>query len=110
MKKVLLALATGFLAIPALAEETAHVVTTTAAATGTSIGGLVAVAAGICLGAAALGGSLGQGKAAAAALEGVARNPAASGKLLLPLILSLAFIEAMSIYALVIAFQLIGKI
>ena len=110
MKKVLLALATGFLAIPALAQEAAHAAAGVAATTGSSIGGLVAVAAGICLGAAALGGSLGQGKAAAAALEGVARNPAASGKLLLPLILSLAFIEAMSIYALVIAFQLIGKI
>ncbi len=106
MKKVLLALATGFLAIPALAEEAVH----TATATGSSVGGMMAIAAGVCLGAAALGGSLGQGKAAAAALEGVARNPAASGKLLLPLILSLAFIEAMSIYALVVAFQLIGKI
>ena len=87
-KKILAALATGFLAVPALAEE-AHAVVGSESG---HIGGLVAIAAGLGLGIAALGGSLGQGKAAAAALEGVARNPAASGKLLLPLILSLAIL------------------
>ncbi len=103
-KKILAALATALLAVPALAEEA-----TKATGDGGHIGGLVAIAAGLGLGLAALGGSLGQGKAAAAALEGVARNPAASGKLLLPLILSLAFIESLTIYALVISFQLLGK-
>ncbi len=103
-KKILATLATGLLATPAFAEEAAK-----ATADSGHIGGLVAIAAGLGLGIAALGGSLGQGKAAAAALEGVARNPAASGKLLLPLILSLAFIESLTIYALVISFQLLGK-
>lgn len=103
-KGILAALATGFLAVPALAQETAHVVE---AGHGN---GLVAIAAAIGLGIAGLGGALGQGKAAAAALEGIARNPAASTKLLVPLILSLAFIEALSIYALVIAVQLVGKV
>ncbi len=103
-KKILATLATGLLATPAFAEEAAK-----AAEGGHSGAGMIAIAAGLGLGIAALGGSLGQGKAAAAALEGVARNPAASGKLLLPLILSLAFIESLTIYALVISFQLLGK-
>lgn len=70
--------------------------------------GMAAIGAGIAIGIAALGGAFGQGKAAAAALDGVARNPAASGKLLLPLVLSLALIESLVIYAFVISFQLNG--
>ena len=50
---------------------------------------------------------IGQGIASRAALEGVARNPQASGKILVPLILGLALIESLVIYALIIAFQLI---
>ncbi len=72
--------------------------------------GNIAMAAGLAIGAAAIGGALGQGKAAAAALEGIARNPQASGKLFTPMIIGLALIESLVIYALVIAFQLVGKI
>lgn len=68
------------------------------------------LAAGLAIGIAAFGGSLGQGKAAAAALEGIARNPNASGKLFVPMILGLALIESLVIYALLIAFQIIGKL
>ena len=46
-----------------------------------------------------------EARAATAALEGIARNPNASGKILVPLILGLALIESLCIYALVIAFQ-----
>lgn len=62
--------------------------------------------AGIAIGIAAFGGALGQGRAAAAALEGIARNPNASGKIFTPMILGLALIESLVIYALVIAFML----
>ena len=72
--------------------------------------GDIAMAAGLAIGAAAAGGALGQGKAAAAALEGIARNPGASGKLFTPMIIGLALIESLVIYALLIAFQLVGKI
>lgn len=72
--------------------------------------GLVAIGAGICIGLAAFGGALGQGKAAAAALEGIARNPGAEAKVFKPLILGLALIESLVIYALLIAFFIIGKI
>lgn len=65
-----------------------------------------ALAAGLAIGIAAAGGSIGQGRAAAAALEGIARNPNASGKLFVPMILGLALIESLVIYALIIAFKL----
>ena len=64
-----------------------------------------ALAAGLAIGIAAFGCGLGQGRAGTAALEGIARNPNASGKILVPLILTLALIESLCIYALVIAFQ-----
>ena len=64
--------------------------------------GMLAIAAGLGIGIAAFGGALGQGRAAAAALEGIARNPGASGKLFTPLILGLALIESLVIYAFVI--------
>ena len=70
----------------------------------------IALAAGIAIGVAALGGALGQGRSVAAALEGIARNPGASGKILVPMILGLALIESLVIYALIIAFSLTGKL
>ena len=72
--------------------------------------GMWAIGAGLCMGIAAFGGGMGQGRATAAALEGIARNPGASGKLFTPLILGLALIESLVIYALVIAFMVVGKI
>lgn len=67
------------------------------------------LAAGLAIGIAAFGGSLGQGRAAAAALEGIARNPNASGKIFTPMILALALIESLVIYALILAIMLQGK-
>ena len=51
-----------------------------------------------------------RGKAAAAALDGIARNPGAADKIRGPMILGLALIESLVIYALIIAFMLLGKI
>jgi len=45
-----------------------------------------------------------------AALEGIARNPQASNKIFVPMIVGLALIESLVIYGLLIAFQLYGKI
>jgi F-type H+-transporting ATPase subunit c len=72
--------------------------------------GWKAIAAGIAIGLAAFGGSLGQGNAARAALEGIARNPNAADKLNTPLILSLALIESLVIYALLISGGFIGPL
>lgn len=68
------------------------------------------LSAALVLGLAAFGGALAQGKTAAAALEGIARNPGAQSKIQTPMIIGLALIESLVIYALVIAFTLAGKI
>jgi len=70
----------------------------------------LALAAGFGIALAAFGGALAQGRAAVAALEGIARNPGAAGKILTPMILALALIESLVIYTLIIAFVLSGKI
>lgn len=72
------------------------------AATGMNPG--TAMAAGLCIAIAAFGGAIGQAIAAKAALEGIARNPAASGKIFVPMIIGLALIESLVLYAFVIAF------
>lgn len=70
----------------------------------------LAIAAGIAVGLAALGGTLGQGRAAAAALEGISRNPGAAARIQTPMILGLALIESLVLLGFVIAFFLQGKI
>jgi F-type H+-transporting ATPase subunit c len=70
----------------------------------------LAIGAGLAVGLAALGGGLGQGRAAASALDGIARNPQASGKIFTPMIIGLALTESLVILAFVIAFSLQGKI
>ena len=72
--------------------------------------GNYALAAGLAIGVAALGGGIGQGRAAAAALDGIARNPGAAGQIRGPMILGLALIESLVIYALIIALLLVTKI
>jgi F-type H+-transporting ATPase subunit c len=72
--------------------------------------GYIAIGAALAIGLAALGGGLGQGRAAASALDGIARNPQASGKIFVPMIVALALIESLVIYGLLIAFNLAGKL
>src|SRR5438270_1509456 len=72
--------------------------------------GFIALGAAFAIGLAALGGGLGQGRAAASALDGIARNPQASGKIFVPMIVALALIESLVIYGLLIAFNLAGKL
>jgi len=72
--------------------------------------GLLAMAVGLGLPIAVLGGAMGQGKAAAAALEGMARQPEVIGKLQTGMILALAFIESLVIFTFVFLFLLNGKV
>ncbi len=81
-----------------------------AAASGGEGKSALAIAAGFAIAIAAFGGALGQSRAATAALEGIARNPGAAGKVQTPMIIALALIESLVIYALVIAFLLQAKI
>jgi F-type H+-transporting ATPase subunit c len=69
-----------------------------------------ALGAGLAIALAALGGALGQGKAAAAALEGISRNPGAAPRIQTPMILGLALIESLVLFAFAIAFLLQSKI
>jgi len=64
--------------------------------------GTAYLAAAIGMGLAAIGCGIGQGMGLKAACEGTARNPEAGGKLMVTLILGLAFIESLAIYALVV--------
>lgn len=63
--------------------------------------------AAFAIGLAALGGALGQARAASSALEGIARNPNAASKISTPMILGLALIESLVIYALIIALLIV---
>jgi F-type H+-transporting ATPase subunit c len=69
------------------------------------------ISAGFGIAIASFGGALGQARAIAAAVEGVARNPGAAGKIFAPtLIVGLALIESLVLYAWIVALQLSGKI
>ena len=83
-------------AIPMFAQGTGGGITISAGEI-KFIGGVIGMglASGLC--------GLGQGKAAAAAAEATARNPGASGKVLIVMILGLALIESLAIYTLIIA-------
>lgn len=72
--------------------------------------GLIAVAANIGIGIAAFGSALAQGRMGASAMESIGRNPNSAGQIFVPMIIGLAFIEALTLYALVIAFFLQAKI
>jgi F-type H+-transporting ATPase subunit c len=67
------------------------------------------VSAAFVLGIAAAAGAIGQARAIAASVEGIARNPSAAPAIRLAMIIGLALIESLVIYALVIAFILQGK-
>ena len=67
------------------------------------------ISAAFVLGVAAFAGALGQGRAIAASVEGIARNPGAAPAIRLAMIIGLALIESLVIYALVLAFVLQAK-
>jgi len=81
------------------------------AAGGSQGGGLAIaalfIAAGIGMGLGAFGPGIGQGNAVRGAVEGIARNPGASGKILTTMLVGLAMMESLAIYALVIALILL---
>ncbi len=61
------------------------------------------MAAGFGMGIAAFGTGIGQGLAIQKSVEGIARNPEASGKITVTMLIGLAMIESLAIYALVVA-------
>lgn len=63
--------------------------------------------AGIAIGFAALGTGIGMGRAVGGAVEGISRNPGAGNRILTVMIIGLALIESLAIYALVVALILL---
>jgi F-type H+-transporting ATPase subunit c len=61
------------------------------------------IAAGIGMGLGSFGTGIGQGIAISKAVEGVARNPGASGKIMTIMLIGLAMIESLGIYVFVVA-------
>jgi len=66
-----------------------------------------AFAAGFGIAIAAFGCGIGQGMGLKAAVEGIARNPESSGKVTVTMLIGLAMIESLCIYALVVSLILI---
>ena len=71
--------------------------------------GLAWISAGIAIGMAALGTGLGIGMLASKSVEATARQPEAAGAIQRMMVLAIAFIEALCLYALLVAIMLVGK-
>lgn len=84
------------LPLGSLAAETAETVAGSAV-------GMKALAAALAISLGALGGALAQGRVASAAMEGIARNPQAVKNMFVPFMVSLAMIESLVLFCLVIA-------
>lgn len=71
---------------------------------------MLAWALPISVGIAAVGSALGLGRAVGAAMEAMGRQPEAAGKIQTGMVIGAAFIEALTLYALLVFFMLSGKI
>lgn len=71
---------------------------------------IIALAAALAVALSTVGPGIGQGIAASKAMEAMARQPEAAGNIRSSMIIALALMEALTIYGLLIAFMLIGKI
>ena len=91
------------LALPAMAQETAGAGAPPGG--GGSALNLGILGAAFAIGVAAAGGAIGQGKAVSAACSAMARNPGAAPNVRFALILGLALIESLVLYALLIAMR-----
>ena len=106
MKKMMTLAATAVLALPALAmaaDPTVGAATsgTTGFNPGSSIGtGLAILGAGLAV----MGAGRGIGQIGGSALEGIARQPEASGKIFTPMIVAAALIEGAALFAIAVAF------
>ena len=70
---------------------------------------IYALAAAIAIAVSTIGPGIGQGIAASKAMEAIARQPEAAGTIRTNMIVALALMEALTIYGLVIAFMILGK-
>ena len=71
---------------------------------------LLGISLPLGLGIAAFGSALGIGKAVSHALDAIARQPEAAGKIQMAMIIGCALIEALTIYSFVATLMLISKV
>ena len=71
--------------------------------------GLIAIGVGLAIGLAAIGSGIGMGIAGGKELKGMARQPETMGNLRTNMILTFAFCELLTIYGLVCALLLLGR-
>lgn len=71
---------------------------------------IIAIAAALTISISTIAPAIAQGRAATKAMESIARQPEAAGDIRSTLVLSLGLMEALTIYGLLIAFMLVGKI
>jgi F-type H+-transporting ATPase subunit c len=100
LKVAAVAVALFLVSTPAFAEGAASASTAGWGVFGAVLG--MGIAAGIC--------GLGQGRAAAAALEGIARNPQAAGKIQTPMLIALVFIETLVLFTFGFGFLALGAL
>ena len=72
--------------------------------------GTIAIAAALALAVTAVATAVSQGITASKAMDAIARQPEAAGNIRGALVISLALMEALTIYGMLVAFMLIGKI
>ena len=106
MKKVSVMTAMMVLGMASVSMAEGHAAAA-AATGGVSNMALVCIAAALSVGLAALGCGVGMGAACEGACVGTARNPEASGKITVTMILGMALIESLTIYGLVISLILL---
>ena len=70
----------------------------------------IAIAAAIAIGLSTIAPAIAQGLATSKALEGMARQPEVAGEIRTTMILALAFMEALTIYGLLVAILLVNKL
>lgn len=90
----------------ALAAEVPAIISAASVPDGS--GGLGILGAGLAVGIAAHGCGMGQGRLAGSALEGMARNPQASGDIRTSMMIALAFPESLVLFCFAIAFLIVG--
>ena len=72
--------------------------------------GIIAIAAALAIALSTIAPAIAQGLTASKAMDAIARQPEAAGDIRSTLILSLGLMEALTIYGLLIAFMLVGKL
>ena len=98
---------TVFASLASASNDTTEKVATEEVVEEDSSKGSKAIASGIAIGLAGLGGALGMGMAVAKTVDGISRQPEAEGKIRSAMMIGVVFIETVVIYALIVSILVI---